>query len=90
MKFSVSVVYQAGNNAIIVTKAELVAKSTMAVNGGIVSVDSHPGRSGIVTKDNVYRLDVGQVKPAVQYLLRLTVSGDGGNDSKGRIVIEKI
>ncbi len=86
-QFSVSVEYQSGNNAIVISGAELAKKTNMAVNGGIVAVDIHPGRSGIVTRDNVYSLKAKELDPKAQYFLILHVMGDGGNDSKGRIVL---
>ena len=88
-KIYVTVEYQSGNNAITVSQVELLRKTEMAVNGSRVSVDVHAGRSGVITKDNVYALDPGVLDPHAQYLLAVSASGDGGNDSHGRIVISK-
>ena len=85
----ISIDYQSGNNAIKITQVELLRKTEMAVNGARVSVDVHSGRSGVVTKDNVYALDAGVLDPHAQYLVLISASGDGGNDSHGRIVVSK-
>jgi len=88
-KVTVAVEYQSGQKAIVISKVELLVKSAMAVNGQIIATDEHLGRSGVVTKDNVFRLNGGTLKPGAQYLLRVYASGDGGNDSSGRIVIRR-
>jgi hypothetical protein len=54
-----------------------------------VAEDRHAGRSGAVTKDNVYTLKVDQVVPGVKYLLRVKSEDDNGNDSQGRIQFKK-
>lgn len=87
--YTVQVEYQRGNKAIMVRKAELFEKTAMAVIEERIAGDEHPGRSGAVTKDNVYALQAKQVKPDAQYFLRISAAGDGGNDSHGRIVIRK-
>ncbi len=89
-EYSITVEYQRGNKAIVVSKVELVRKSQMAVNGETMVSDEHPGRSGVVTKDNVYRLMIGALEPGCQYLLQVHASGDGGNDSHGRIIVQKL
>ena len=85
----IAIEYQSGNNAIIVTQVELQRKTKMAVDGTRLSIDVHAGRSGVVTKDNVYVLDAGVLDPHAQYLVLISASGDGGNDSHGRVVISK-
>jgi alpha-N-acetylglucosaminidase len=87
--YSVRIEYQRGNKAIKIAKAELLKKTAMAVNDESISVDEHPGRSGVETKDNVYTVTVKQLDAEAQYLLQVSASGDGGNDSHGRIVISK-
>ena len=88
--YMVTVNYQRGNNAIQVKKAELFEKTEMAVNGVSISVDEHVGQSGVVTKDNSYILNADPIKRDAQYLLRITASGMGGNNSEGIIVLRKI
>ena len=87
--YSVRVEYRRGNKAIKMTKVELLKKTAMAVNDESISVDEHPGRSGVETKDNIYTIKVRQFDADAQYLLQISASGDGGNDSHGRIVISK-
>lgn len=88
-KIHVTVEYQSGNNAIDITQVQLLRKTEMAVNGTRLSIDIHSGRSGVVIKDNTYSLDSGVLDIHAQYLLLISASGDGGNDSHGRIVISK-
>ncbi len=87
--FTVEIQYQRGNNAIKVSKVELFRKTTMAVDEERISLDEHAGQSGVVTKDNVYTVEVKQLDKNAQYLLRMAAAGVGGNDSYGRIVIRK-
>ena len=87
--YKVTVTYQHGNNAIVIADASLLKKTEMAVGSQTVSSDAHPGRSGVVTKDNLYQLNLSRIDPHAQYILMLSVFGDGGNDSTGRILIQK-
>ena len=87
--YTVEVQYQRGNNAIKVSKVELFQKTAMAVNNERISIDEHAGQSGVVTRNNVYTIEVKQIEADAQYLLQIAATGFGGNDSHGRIVIRK-
>jgi hypothetical protein len=87
--YTVQVEYQRGNKAIMVRKVELLKRTAMAVNDERISGDEHASRSGVVTKNNVYNIEVKQLEADAQYILQIAAAGDGGNDSHGRIVIKK-
>ena len=85
--YAITVTYQRGNKAIQINKAELFEKTEMAVDDVRISVDEHVGESGVVTKDNIYTVEADTLREAAQYFLRLSVTGKGGNDSSGVIVL---
>jgi len=87
--FRVTVEFRSGQNGIKIARAELVRKSEKTPQGVSVSVDEHLGRCGNASKNNVYSLDPGPLDPQSTYTLRLSVSGDGGNDAQGWIFIHK-
>jgi hypothetical protein len=43
----------------------------------------------VLTRDNVYTVEAKTLDADAQHLLQVYASGDGGNDSYGRIVIRK-
>lgn len=87
--YRVRVEYERGNKAIMVSKVTLMQTVDMAIDGTIVAEDVHDGRSGAVTKDNVYTLKLDKISQGAKYILKIAAEGDNGNDSHGRIVITK-
>ncbi len=87
--YRVRIEWLTGANAIIIHGVALDKTVAMAVDGERIAEDAHAGRSGMVTRDNVYTLTVGKVVSGAKYLLRVRVEGDNGNDSHGRVQMEK-
>jgi hypothetical protein len=75
--------YTAGKSRYLVHQVEIVQ------GGKVMAQDKHAAIAAKESKDNVYHLDL--LKPATTSLiLRATVSTDAGNNSAGRIVVEKM
>lgn len=83
-RYTVTFQYTAGKSRYQIHQVEIVQ------NGKVVAQDKHEGIAGNKeSKDTVYHLDLS--KPATKSLiLRATVSTNAGNNSAGRIIVEKI
>jgi hexosaminidase len=55
-----------------------------------IARDTHEGRTGAADKDNVYTLNVADLKPGAKYTLVAQVRSDGGTDSNGTVTITPV
>ena len=59
-------------------------------DGVEVARDTHYGRTGGRTENNVYKLQLPNHQPGAVYTLVAQVRGDGGNDSPGSLYVRRI
>jgi len=72
-------------------KHRLDIEWTQLVENEIVIVkDDHPGFTGANDKNNSYFLSINNVKKGRSYILKAWVKCDGGDDSKGDILLKRI
>lgn len=81
----VTVQYQAGAHALKIHSIELFEGDKK------VAEDVHAGYTGLLTKANVYRLHVQQLRSGLEdYTLHINCDGDGGGDSAGIVTIRML
>lgn len=74
-------IYEDGAHGLDVSFVEL------AIDGKVVAEDRHVGFSGAQARETVYRLNVPALGSGVRVVLRASVKGSGGTDSRGRVVL---
>lgn len=75
--------FTSGAHAVDVSDAEIL------INGQSVARDAHPGHAGGQHRDNTWRFEIPTIPTGAKVTLRAKVKGDGGNDSRGTIVLTK-
>jgi hexosaminidase len=81
--YDITFEYTGGAHRLDIAWVEILAGNT------VISRDEHFGFTGAGKKDNVYRLDVPEIKPDTKYILKVLARSDGGMDSNGKITIKK-
>ena len=71
------------------THALEISDTEILVNGQSVSRDTHAGRAGGQHRDNTWRFEIPDIPAGAKIILRANLRGDGGNDSRGVIVLTK-
>jgi alpha-N-acetylglucosaminidase len=81
-RYDVEIKWTSGPHALKIEKVELYEGNKL------VASDVHAGSTGIRNSNNVYTLDVKTFRTGLEdYELRVTCSGDGGNNSSGIFII---
>jgi len=75
--------FNSGGKKLMIRKVELLR------DGKIIATDTHDGESGGKAVNNSYRLPVSSHRNGAKYVLRAEIKGDGGNDSRGGISLDR-
>ena len=81
--YQVELRYTAGACRLGIERVELLG------NGAVIAADAHRGETGMVHKDNVYRLKLEKYEPGARYEVRASAQSEGGRDSSGIMNIQK-
>jgi HEAT repeat protein len=82
-RYAVTFQYTTGKSGYVIHQVEIVQ------DGKVVSQDRHEGMTNrTMSKDNVYYLDLPKLS-ATPLIFRATINTDAGNNSAGRILLEK-
>ncbi len=81
--YRVELRYTAGACRLGIERVELLC------NGTVIATDAHRGETGVMHKDNVYRLKLEKYEPGARYEVRASAQSEGGGDSNGIMNIQK-
>jgi hexosaminidase len=80
-KYAIEFQYTGGEHRLDIESAEILA------DGKSVAQDKHAGRTGASNDQNVYYLNIPEVKAGATCTLQASVRSDGGTDSKGDVLL---
>lgn len=83
--YTATIQWKSGANAVKIQSVKLFEGDKE------VASDVHEGRSGQTNSQNVYTLKLGKYRTNLDaYTLKVEASGDGGNNSQGEMIFEKV
>lgn len=71
------------------TKKLMIRKVSLLRNGQEIIADAHDGETGSKSSNNTYRLPLEGHRNGAKYTLRAEIKGDGGNDSRGGVSLDR-